>query len=331
MKTGGRTLVALALGAVWLAGCIELKTHVRLHADGSATITERVRFSKQLLDLASKEGENLRLAPLLEKKTALDRVKLMGEGAQLVSHKVTEVAGGAKESVTVYKIPNIGDLTYVSPFLGRAGYPHRARFTISPNLKNAYKGYRAGEMTVHIRAYGVKESRPVPKRGRDAPVPKPPSPEAVQPYRELTPIFRDMLKDFHVRLIFECFAPLRSQEGIRGGVAWMSPLVCNVRKATIVDFDDKLMDKYGYRFIENEELMIDLLRWDLGSPTMQTHLRDWQSNTTLPVLRSGMTLWFPPSKQLFDKYFVGKTLDYGEKGGGKRKANFNRIGFKERD
>ncbi|MFO7897610.1 MAG: hypothetical protein R6V58_00955 [Planctomycetota bacterium] len=329
MTENWRAAVVVAL-ALWGGGCLQLETQVELHEDGSATVTERVRFSKRLLDLASKEGGALQLAPLLEKKSAVDRAKLMGKGVRLRSHEVREVAGGDRECVTVYHVDDIGDLTYVSPFCGNAGYPHRVRFSIGPNLSSRWTGYRAGEMTVHLRPYKVPESRQEPARKKGEDTPKPPAPSRVQGYRELAPVFRDMLEGFQVRMTFQCYAPVRVREGLRGSRTWMDPRVAGIKTVTIVDFDDEARDKYGYPFVENEELMIDLLRWHLDSSTMKAHLEGWKDNRTLPVLRGRATIWFRPSRPLFEEHFKGKTLDYG-KHGGKKKATFERIGHKDRE
>ncbi len=111
--------LALVLGSAGLslalAACMQLDTHVKLHEDGSATVTEKLRFSRRLLDLSGKEGSEQDLAGLLAKEAALERVKGMGKGAVLVSHEVKDVEGGAREAVAVYKIDDLNELIYVSP------------------------------------------------------------------------------------------------------------------------------------------------------------------------------------------------------------------------
>jgi len=51
---------------------------------------------------------------------------------------------------------------------------------------------------------------------------------------------------------------------------------------------------------------------------------------TLPVYHPTNVpeIYFNPSKELFDRYYVGKTLDFGERNGGKKPAKFDEIGYK---
>ena len=69
----GRWLTAFAL---LVAGCVELDTHVRLEQDGSATITEKLVFSRRLLDLDTGKNGGLRLEDLLSKAAVERRIPL---------------------------------------------------------------------------------------------------------------------------------------------------------------------------------------------------------------------------------------------------------------
>ena len=42
----------------------------------------------------------------------------------------------------------------------------------------------------------------------------------------------------------------------------------------------------------------------------------------------GDGIYFKPSPALFKNLFEGKTLNFGERNGGKRAANFDEIGYK---
>lgn len=116
----------LLLAVLLCGGCLQIESHVKLHEDGSATITERVCFSCRLLDLGDKEGAPVKLSFWLSKEAAEKRVSLLGKHVRLTSHKVTETAEGGKESVAVYEIPNIADFQYVSPFLMFGDYAKKS-------------------------------------------------------------------------------------------------------------------------------------------------------------------------------------------------------------
>src|SRR5580658_4926006 len=100
--------------ALALAGCLQLDVHILLNEDGSATITERIRFSRQLMDLAGDRKPEL--LKLLSKEMALERMKRMGTGVTLVSHEIRDAEGASKEAVIVYKVPDLNNLVYVSPW-----------------------------------------------------------------------------------------------------------------------------------------------------------------------------------------------------------------------
>ncbi|MDD4890199.1 MAG: hypothetical protein PHU85_09745, partial [Phycisphaerae bacterium] len=74
---------------------------------------------------------------------------------------------------------------------------------------------------------------------------------------------------------------------------------------------------YSTKFLENEEIMLDLLRGNIGSRNVVDHTSGYPGNLTLPVFlpwgsafaywRSGDEICFRPSRQLFDKYFAKDT------------------------
>ena len=148
---------------------------------------------------------------------------------------------------------------------------------------------------------------------KDAPPPKGPAPLELQVYRELGPVARDMLKGFRLRLTFESYAPVHSRLGVRGERAGATSL-------DLLDFSDTNLDSWGSPFLENQEIALELVRWQLGGPNVVRHVNGYWSNTTLPVFfpwgsshmwwSGGTTIWFAPSRPLFDKHFVGKKLDY---------------------
>jgi hypothetical protein len=89
--------------------------------------------------------------------------------------------------------------------------------------------------------------------------------------------------------------------------------------------------------------MLDLLRWKLGSKDVVGNLKGYGSNVTLPVFTPfgskhlwwigycGNAMYVPPSRQLYDRYFEGKWLDFAQwRASPKEKhvlADFKRIGY----
>ncbi|MFO7898187.1 MAG: hypothetical protein R6V58_03900 [Planctomycetota bacterium] len=145
-----RVPLGLAALLAALSGCLQIDTHIKLYEDGSATVTEKLRFSKRLLDLEAKQAADLRLSSLLTRKAALDRMKHMGKGIELVSHKIHDVEKGARESLAVFRIADLNDFRYVSPFLAYVDYPKNnvIRAKLYPLYKSENYVGVAGQMAV---------------------------------------------------------------------------------------------------------------------------------------------------------------------------------------
>jgi hypothetical protein len=307
-------LLPAALGVLLFAGCVQLETRIKVEVDGSATVTERVRLSRRVLDLAGEEKPEL--LKLLSKQSTLARMKKMGEGISMTSHKLGEAAGASQESVTVYKVKDLNKFKYVTPWLAYKDFPrnNHVKFYMKPYYKSSsYRNPKAGTMAVGwtYAKRPVGEARL--KKGQKPP--KGPSPLQQQVYRELGPMFRDMLKGFELRLTLESYAPVHSGLGVRGERA-------GAREIDLLNFSDKKLDSWGGVFLKNEEIMLDLVRWKLGSKDVVRHVRGYAGNHTLPVYfptgsrhmwwSGGSSVWFAPSRPLFDKHFAGKKLDYSQ-------------------
>lgn len=318
-----RGAVPPVLVAVLLGGCLQLETHIRVHTDGSATITERLQFSERLLDMASQAGPGLDLASLLTKQAALKRMSQMGKGATLVSHEVRDGEQGAKESLAVFTIPDISDFTYVSPYLALPNYGkhYGIKCTMFPLYKSTWWGRSAGQMAVTF-APTSKE----PDRGKPG-EPPPQNPLALQAFRDLQSLFRDLMKELKIKLTFEAYSPIRVHDsyGYRGA-----------RELThtydLIDFSDRNLDRYGTSFLDNQEVMLELLRLQVAGPNVMENTKGHASNPTLPVFHPTGTpeIYFKPSRALFDRHFQGKTLDGSGDYPASRPANFDEIGFKEK-
>ena len=326
--------LGLVLGlALASAGCLEIDTVVKLHEDGSGTITERLRLSRRLLDLGRNAEAGQDVASLLKKEAALDRMKHMGKGVSLVSYEVRDIDGGARESVAVFKIEDLSEFHYVSPFLAYKDYAknNTLKCHLYPILKGEKlgSGYKqAGDLAIAFRptARPVSESRP--REGQ--PLPAGPTPQELQALRDLRPVFRDLLKDFKVKFRVEMYASIRTAGfGLR-------ELRAAARGIDLIDFSGQSLDKYGYPFLDNEEAMLDLLRGAPGGPNVVEHTKEFPNNPTVPVFHpwgsmhspyhSSDEVYFPPSRDLFKRHFEGKTLDFGRQG--TRPAAFEEIGPK---
>jgi hypothetical protein len=336
--TSGR-LAFLILPA--LAGCLQIDTKVKLEVDGSATITERLRISKYLLDLdAQRKDEGGSFAALLSRQDAERRMKQMGKGLRLVSHKVRPAEGGSKESVTVYEIADLNDLVYASPLLAVQDYPamNRIVFRVEPVLKShRYNIGRAGQVRVRVLAL-TKSGKRIdsvrgPRRKKDEPGPESPAPQDLQAYRDVAPIFRDVMKGFFVRLRFETYATIEQfLPGMRGRMA-------NVRHVDLISFSDEDLDRFGGTCLNNEEIMLDLVRRELSSEDIVATARAFPGNATVPVFlpvgsgrfwsdRRNLWLHFRPSRPLFKKLFAGKELNFARsRGTDIRPARFEEIGW----
>ncbi len=327
-----RTLRRLPLPAALLllpllGGCLQLDVLVQLQPDGAAVVTERLRLSRELLDLDTRASAGLRVRPLLEKAAFLERAKHMGKGVRLLSHQLRDAEKGAREAVAVFRIDDLRELKYVSPFLSLSDYPKRSviEFGMFELTQDTWYGRQAGQLAVTVKPVGRE-----PRGGKKEEPPKGPSPRELQVLRDLRPVFRDLLKDFRLKLTFESYAPLRFRQyyryrGMRAGT----------KRFDLLDFADDDLDNYGYAFLDNEEVMLELLRGQLDGPNVLEHVKAHGTNLTLPVFHPGGVpeIYFRPSRQLFDKLFLDKagrpkTLTFDPRSGPPRKADFAKDGWR---
>jgi len=325
----GRRL-GLALVTVVFVGCLQIDVCLKINEDGTDTITERVRFSALLLDVSQEEPEP-RLSSLLEKPAVLDRMKHMGKGVSLVSHEVREVAGGAKESVAVFKVQDLNEFRYVSPFLAYTDYPKNyiVKCTFEPLYKSRNYAGSAGQMAMSFRPLKRPQREPRAREGERQP--EGPSPLELQARRDLRPIFRDMLKDFQIRFRVESYCPIALT-----GFGWRG-YKARVHYVDVISLTDKDLDRFGGNFLENEEIMLDLIRWKVGSKNVTDTTYQWVTNPSVPVFMPWGSRWarwvgsdeiyVRPSRQLFDKHFKGKMIDFSRWAPGKKVlARFEQIG-----
>ena len=301
--------------SVMATGCFQIDTHVRYHEDGSATITERVNLSRRLLDMSKGSPSIPDINRYLDREYVLKRMELMGKGIQLVNHAVREGERGSREAVAVYKIPDLNDFHYPSPYLSYADYPvnNVIRWRVVPMYKSRPYGQgSAGCLSIDFAH--VKKKLPKGVSGA-LPAIQAASPLNEQVFRELSPVFRDMLRDLRIKIAFESYCPVSYKLNSRGRSA-------RVHAVDLINVTDRDLDTAGYNFFENEEVMLDLVRGDWGSPDVAGQLKAYNANPTLPVVTplgskhmwwtGGRNLHFRPSRQLFDRYFKGKKLDFSQ-------------------
>lgn len=318
---------------LFLPGCLEIDTRIKVNPDGSATVTEKLRFSQRLLDLGSKEEGALRVADLLTEEAVRDRLKVMGKGVQLVSHTVDDVEGGAREAATVFQVADLNDLRYASPFLAYTDFPENniVRVEMVPLMKSRNYAGQAGEMAVAFRLVKPPKGEVIDK---NAPPEKGPSPRDLQALRQLQPVLADLLQGFKLRLTFESFSPISIT-----GFGWRdrragTPIV------DLIHITDKDLDQHGVSILDNEEIVVDLLRGRLGSANIAEVVKQFQDNHTVPLFlpwgsahapwRQSDEICFKPSKELFERHFAGKMLDFDRwqsTGKNIRPARFDEVGW----
>jgi hypothetical protein len=304
---GGKRLFslgrALGLGVLVLltCGCLKANVTVEMHEDGSATIVESVVFTPQLLDLDRHNPEGQKLAPLLNRERAIACSRLFGKGTTLVSHELTEGSDGSRGCEVVYKIPRIDDLRLVNPYL-HGGPPGRL-------LKLAFTPfYSRNRGPVGKIQLGLTEAEPTGRAGRRPETPPPePSPAELQVLRELKPVIADMLKDLEIVYRLKTARPLHEAYVRDAGTA--------TRTLCLLSFSHEDLDKYGGKFIENEELMLSLLRFRFDAENLADHTGNFARNKTTPVFRAARAtrrrICIKPTKYLFDKYFAGRPKSQG--------------------
>ncbi len=289
---------------ILINGCMKIDVSVQMKDDGSATVTEQVTFTPQLLELDRHNAKGQKLAVLLGQKQAQKRAQHMGTGASLVSHKWTKGVDGSRGCVAVYKVPKIEDLRLVNPYLNR-GPPGQM---LKLNFRPIYKVVNSDEALGHIML-SLGQATPSKRRPgkKGAVAPPPPTPRDLQILRELKPVVADMFSDLEIAYRLKTARPL-SRGYVRN---WGT----STHTIDLLSFSHLNMDKYGAKFINNEELMLSLLRFRFGEANLADHTANFARNETIPVYRASRAgsrrFRIAPSKYLFKKYFAGRPKAQG--------------------
>ena len=301
-----RAVLLLAAPALLaLAGCVELDVHIKVNADESVVVTETVTFSEQVLDLASTLPSGEGLEGLLNKERSEERVKQMGEGCTLVSHKVENLPGGARQCVTVYRIADLNKLRVCSPALLVRGHERsHMGFRFYPQYEGSWNVVGWCMLTrLHTPSPDRKSSRDPYWQARPPAL----TPAEMQKYRELLPVLADLMDDLKLTMTIEYWHPIA-----RGVSREARSLPTRIY---IMKYDETNLDHWGGRILDNEEFMLALMRWDLDSPHVTSVVRHFGSNLAIPVWNKGRgtsgTGWHgqiavKPSKQMHDKYYKNR-------------------------
>ena len=303
---GLRAALAVCLLGAALPSCLQVDMTVQMHESGGATLTERVRFSKRLIELDVGTPKDRQLVRLLERRAVDARVKQMGVGAKVVSHKLATLQDGSRESIAVYSIPDIEALRLINPYLHDAAPGRMMRLRFDPIYKRVHSYHRVGHLMMYLVPAERPKRRPRPK---DPPAPPPsPTPADLQKLRELQPVFADLMKGLHVRLRLIGTTPI-SLGAIR-----------NRRSASkiihLISFSDKDLDAHGRKWTDNEELMLSMLRFRMNAANIVGHSSGFPNNLTVPVFRGSRPyasgrFRIRPTRALFTKYFHGRPKSQG--------------------
>jgi hypothetical protein len=276
-----------------------------MHEDGGATIAERVRFSRKLLELDHQTPGDVKLVRLLERKAVEERMAHMGKGITLVRHTLTKLQDGSRESVAAFKIPDIEDLRLPNPYLDQAPPSRMMRFRFSPIYKFVHSYHRVGELMLAL-VPAVEPRRRSDRR--DGEPPPGPTPAELQALRDLRPVFVDLMEGLELKLRLMATKPI-SYGHVREKRAGSKTI-------TLFSFTDSDLDAHGQRFIENEELMLSILRLRLDAEILTDHTQDFARNLTLPVFRgrkpyASGRFRIQPTRHLFRKYYGGRPRSQG--------------------
>jgi len=273
-----------------LTGCVEIDVTVEMHdKDPGATVTEQIKVTRKLQQACSSSADREKLLANLGRDAALARMKHMGKGITIVSHETKTLPDGSRQSLAVYRIPDITHLRVSNPFIH--SHPPGAPTTIHYGLHTS-RDSSNGQIWVKCNA--DRKHRHAKGMTRRAPTPL-----ERQILRELQPVIADMLSDFRATLRLK--VPTRFLGG------YVRNLKAGPQTTTLFSVSGKDLDAYGNGFFENEEIMLSILQLDFDAPVLHKHACAFTHNSRTPVLR-GKGLYGPwsfrmhPSTYQFERF-----------------------------
>jgi hypothetical protein len=179
----------------------------------------------------------------------------------------------------------------------------KLRFT--PIYKRVHSYHKVGDLMMHL----VPAEKPERRSRRDdqEKPPPPPTPLELQMLRDLQPVFVDMMEDFEVTMRLELPSAV-SAGAVRDSRA-------ATRIITLISFTSDDLDANGQRFIENEEVLLSLMRGRFGDAVITENVRGFPGNKMLPVFRGDIygigRFRIKPTRALFKKYYAGRPKSQG--------------------
>lgn len=288
--------VALILAAALTTGCLQIELTIEMNdQDAGATLTERVRLSRTLLELDRAMEPARTLTRHLAREAAQERMNSMGEGMTLDSHRERTLDDGSRECVTVYRIPDIEDLRLPNPLLQNGRPAPMMRFRFSPR----YKPHYIGDVDIGLTSAETGPGKPAAAE----PALPAATPLDAQLYRDLQPVFAELMRDFEIRITL--ILPHAPKAG------HVRDIRTGNRHVTLLALNAEDMDRHGERFLANEEAMLALLQFKFGDPAIVSHTDQFVNNALVPVNR-GRSLYgsggfrFRPTTHLYRKFFAGR-------------------------
>lgn len=243
---------ALVVAVLFTAGgCVRIHQLIKMHHDGSGTLIEKVRVMPRVLRLLAgrkkRTGKAENTIQLVSEQFLQQRLKAYGE-VTLKSKKLTTLPDGSKQLEAVYAFKNINKvkLWMIPTFActdknrtGQLGFDYKR--IVYHNWDKKY--YKADNLSLkYPRHPGQKKFS---------------APAVVQRYRNVTPVFLDMLKDFRFEIQIQ--APDDVEEFDDVGMVGGMPISDN-NKVTVLRV-------YGENIIQNPEMIRGFIMGEIGGRT----------------------------------------------------------------
>ncbi len=193
----GRGLMGAAMGL--FCGCVEIYQLVKMNHDGSGEIVESITVLPEIFRLLERQAKEAGRPPepvaILSEDAQQARLRAYGE-VVLKERKQTRLPDGSQRLDSVYSFRDINkvQLWIVPSFnYGKQPQPGRLGFQYAKIVydRSSQKWYRKDLLSLQFQRHPAQE--------------KFSAPSVLQDFREVTPMFLDMLKDF--RFTIEIQAP----------------------------------------------------------------------------------------------------------------------------
>jgi hypothetical protein len=339
MRPHDNLRIPLLAALLWLAGgCTQLSVDVRLREDGGAEVREELRVARRLLEQEAGLPGGKRYRDMLTQQAAARRAEFMGKGVKLTSFQAQDTLDGGLQAVAVYTIPDINNLRILAPFFGLAGHQDSyLKMEVGPSYGTRWASPdMPGWMYVHFSMVAdagapnrrTPASAPAGRRGPAKPLDAPDAatPADLQALRELEPVLKETLQDCRLKITFEAYNPLWAGSAQYPGVVHKRGTSEPTNVYTLIDVSGENLDLVGRSVLENEEVMLDLLKGRPEGPSLNglvlsTSDKGYTLNSRhdprLPFYYVRGLNWtserlrFAPSEFHVKKFFDGKLVSQG--------------------